>query len=106
MAAEALKRHDSPCSGRYFDSCDPAGYGRVAVAQRGRYTSPPASTSVEIAGKKISVDYYAPSTHGRKVMGGLVPYGTVWCRLAPITATKITTRSPAVQMGRPESSQR
>jgi hypothetical protein len=69
----------------------------VAVAQRGRYTSPPTSTSVEIAGKKITVDYYAPSAHGRKIMGALVPYGTVWCTGANY-ATKITTEAP-LQIG-------
>jgi hypothetical protein len=63
-----------------------------ASAQRSRYTSPPADASVVIAGKKITVDYYAPSTHGRKVMGGIVPYGVVWCTGAN-WATKITTES-------------
>ena len=62
----------------------------VAFAQRSRYTSPPASASVAIAGKQISVDYYAPSMHGRKIMGGLVPYNEVWCTGANI-ATGFTT---------------
>ncbi len=57
---------------------------------RSRYTSPPASTAATIGGKKISVEYYAPSMHGRKIMGGLVPYGEVWCTGAN-WATKITT---------------
>ncbi len=71
--------------------------GAVAFAQlpvtHGRYTSPPATASVQIGGKKISVDYYAPSMHGRKVMGGLVPFGEVWCTGANY-ATKITTDAP------------
>ena len=58
-----------------------------------KYTSPPAQSSVTVAGKKITVDYYAPSMHGRKVMGGLVPFGIVWCTGANI-ATKITTEAP------------
>jgi hypothetical protein len=29
-------------------------------------------------GKKITVDYGAPSVRGRTIMGGLVPYGKVW----------------------------
>ncbi len=65
-----------------------AGLAMTAVAQR--YTSPPADTSVTIEGKHIKVDYYAPSAHGRKIMGGLVPYGEVWCTGAN-WATKITT---------------
>jgi hypothetical protein len=60
--------------------------------QRSRYTSPQAESAVTIAGKKISVEYYAPSAHGRKVMGGLVPYGQVWCTGAN-WATKITTEA-------------
>jgi hypothetical protein len=75
----------------------------VAPAQvppaRGKsgFTSPPASTSVEVEGKKISVEYYAPSMHGRKIMGALVPFGTVWCTGANY-ATKITTDGD-LQMG-------
>jgi hypothetical protein len=69
----------------------------VAFAQfpapHGKYTSPPAAASVQIAGKRISVDYYAPSMHGRTVMGGLVPFGQVWCTGANY-ATKITTEAP------------
>jgi Protein of unknown function (DUF2911) len=60
--------------------------------QRSPYTSPQADSAVTIAGKKISVEYYAPSAHGRKVMGGLVPYGQVWCTGAN-WATKITTEA-------------
>jgi len=60
--------------------------------QRSRYTSPQADSSVTIAGKKISVEYYAPSAHGRKIMGALVPYGQVWCTGAN-WATKITTEA-------------
>jgi len=69
--------------------------GRPAHAQR--YTSPPANVSTTIAGKKISVDYYAPSMHGRKVMGGLVPFDRVWCTGANY-ATAITSEAP-LEMG-------
>src|SRR6202051_2956100 len=61
------------------------------------YTSPPATVAATIAGKQISIDYYAPSMHGRKVMGGLVPFGEVWCTGAN-WATKITTEGN-LQMG-------
>lgn len=57
-----------------------------------RYTSPPASVTTTIAGKKIGIEYYAPSAHGRKIMGGLVPFGEVWCTGAN-WATKITTEA-------------
>jgi len=50
-----------------------------AQFQRRPVLSPPTSTSVTIDGKTIKIDYGAPSARGRKVMGGLVPYGEVWC---------------------------
>ena len=62
-----------------------------------RYTSPPATASITIAGKEISIEYYAPSMHGRKIMGGLVPFGQVWCTGAN-WATKITSDAD-LQMG-------
>jgi Protein of unknown function (DUF2911) len=40
--------------------------------------SPPAETSVAIAGKTIRIKYSAPSMRGRKIFGGLEPYGRVW----------------------------
>ena len=61
------------------------------VAAQG-FTSPPADTSIAIAGKKIHISYYAPSMHGRKIMGGLVPYGVVWCTGANY-ATQIDTEA-------------
>lgn len=57
-----------------------------------RFTSPAEQVSATIAGKKITIDYYAPSMHGRKIMGGLVPYGEVWCTGANY-ATAITTEA-------------
>src|SRR5580693_6019595 len=70
-----------------------AGFAALALAATAsaqRYISPPASASAVIDGDHISIDYYAPSMHGRKVMGGLVPYDEVWCTGAN-WATKITT---------------
>jgi hypothetical protein len=61
-----------------------------ASAQRSRYTSPKEDTAASVGGANISVEYYAPAMHGRKVMGGLVPYGQVWCTGAN-WATKLTT---------------
>ena len=49
-----------------------------AATAFGQYNSPPADTSVTIGGKKISITYHAPSMHGRKIFGGLEPYGKVW----------------------------
>ena len=69
----------------------------VLFAQHSKYTSPEEHASAHIGAAKISVDYYAPSMHGRKVMGGLVPYGKVWCTGANI-ATAITTNAD-LQLG-------
>ena len=65
---------------------------QIAHAQFGfsRYHSPRASATLTINGKAIRIDYYAPSMHGRKIMGDLVPFGEVWCTGAN-WATQITT---------------
>jgi hypothetical protein len=60
--------------------------------ERSKYTSPPANVTATIAGDPIRIEYYAPSMHGRKIMGGLVPFGVVWCTGAN-WATKITTEA-------------
>lgn len=60
-----------------------------------RYHSPPASATATIGGKVIRVDYYAPSMHGRKIMGQVVPFGEVWCTGAN-WATQITTPADLV----------
>src|ERR1700733_297995 len=62
-----------------------------------RYTSPLAQISAVVGGKKINVEYYAPSMHGRKVMGGVVPFGQVWCTGANY-ATAVTADA-GLQMG-------
>jgi hypothetical protein len=62
-----------------------------------RYTSPPASTSVTIAGKRLRIDYYTPSMHGRKIMGFLVPFDAVWATGANY-ATSLRTEAD-IQIG-------
>ena len=69
--------------------------GAVAWASSAQFgasglASPPASVAATIAGKRISIEYYAPSMRGRKIMGELVPFGEVWSTGAN-WATKITT---------------
>src|SRR3954469_11083001 len=68
-----------------------AGLARLSQGQGfSRFSSGSASASVTIAGKKIDIMYYAPQMRGRKIMGGLVPYGEVWCTGAN-WATTITS---------------
>lgn len=52
--------------------------------------SPPAKAEGTIGGKKITVDYSAPSKRNRKIMGELVPYGKVW-RTGANAATTLKT---------------
>jgi hypothetical protein len=54
--------------------------------------SPPAKASCALAdGKSISVDYSSPRAKGRKIFGGLVPYGEVWRAGANEATTFVTT---------------
>src|SRR5258708_6132971 len=48
------------------------------AADKPKPLSPPAHAEGMVAGKKIAIDYSAPSKRGRVIMGGLVPYGSVW----------------------------
>lgn len=58
---------------------------------RGRVLSP--RDTVELAlssGRRIYVDYGRPSMRGRRIMGGLVPYGRVWRTGANAATTLVT----------------
>ena len=53
----------------------------LAAAQqdKSKRPSPPAQTECKFSdGKTITVDYSSPRMKGRKIFGGLVPYGEVW----------------------------
>lgn len=52
--------------------------------------SPPGTAQVTLKGQTITVDYSRPFMRGRKIMGGLVPYGKVW-RTGANEATTLTT---------------
>jgi DUF2911 family protein len=52
--------------------------------------SPPGTAEVKLKGKKVTIDYSRPSARGRKVMGGVVPYGEVW-RTGANEATTLKT---------------
>ena len=54
--------------------------------------SPPARTSVTVGGKKLTIAYSSPSIRGRKIMGGLVPYGN-WWRTGADNATTFQTEA-------------
>ena len=54
--------------------------------------SPHESTSGVIAGKTITIEYGRPYQKGRKIYGGLVPFGKVW-RTGADEATTLTTEA-------------
>ena len=68
----------------------------VAILAVGAYAqqqpaSPPGTASVSFAdGKTVTIDYSRPSMRGRKIFGGLVPYGQVW-RTGANAATSLKT---------------
>ncbi|MCV9388969.1 DUF2911 domain-containing protein [Reichenbachiella ulvae] len=51
---------------------------QLSYAQEAPKASPFKSTSAEVNGKTVTIEYSAPSKKDRKIWGGLVPYGKVW----------------------------
>lgn len=74
------------------------GAGSV-LAQDKKMPSPPASAEGTIGGVKVKIDYHQPSARGRKIMGGLVPYGDVW-RTGANNTTSIEFSAPVKLEGK------
>jgi hypothetical protein len=54
--------------------------------------SPPAASNCDLpGGKSVAADYSRPQMKGRKIFGGLVPYGQVWRAGANEATTFVTT---------------
>ena len=63
-----------------------------AQADKAARPSPAAkATCTPADGKTITVDYSSPRAKGRKIYGGLVPYGEVWRTGANEATTFVTT---------------
>jgi hypothetical protein len=63
-----------------------------AQKDKGSRPSPAAKTSCALTdGKTVTVDYSSPRAKGRKVYGGLVPFGDVWRAGANEATTFVTT---------------
>src|SRR5437016_13702011 len=65
----------------------------IAVAQqdKSKRPSPPGSAECKFPdGKTIKVDYSSPRAKGRKIFGGLVPYGGVWRTATNAASTLVT----------------
>ncbi|HXM20707.1 MAG TPA: DUF2911 domain-containing protein [Terriglobales bacterium] len=51
----------------------------ASCQDKSKRPSPPAQAQCKFSdGKTITIDYSSPRAKGRKVFGGLVPYGEVW----------------------------
>ncbi|MFN7258605.1 MAG: DUF2911 domain-containing protein, partial [Cyclobacteriaceae bacterium] len=48
------------------------------IAQDKKMPSPPAKATGAIDGVTVTIDYHQPSARGRKMLGGINPYGEVW----------------------------
>ncbi|CAN5420179.1 DUF2911 domain-containing protein [soil metagenome] len=59
----------------------------ATVAAMAQKPSPAAKAEGTIDGVKVTIEYSQPSAKGRKVMGGLVPFGEVWRTGANETTT-------------------
>ena len=68
------------------------GGGGTAVAQDKR-ASPHETIELLLNGKKVTISYGRPSMKGRKIVGGLVPFGQVW-RTGADEATLLITQKP------------
>lgn len=64
-----------PASPQDFSGCY---LQNASVEQAGQRPSPLGETSFTLGGQEAKLCYGRPSARGRKIMGGLVPYGTPW----------------------------
>jgi hypothetical protein len=63
----------------------------LASCQEKSKPSPPAQTQCKFSdGKTITINYSSPRAKGRKIFGGLVPYGEVWRTGANEATTFVT----------------
>jgi len=68
------------------------GLAILGVVRAQNKPSPPAKATCDLGtGKSITVDYSSPRAKGRKIFGGLVPYGEVWRAGANEATTFVTT---------------
>jgi hypothetical protein len=74
-------------------------FATLATAQQDKAArpSPPAKATCSVGDATINLDYSSPRAKGRKIFGGIVPYGQEW-RLGANEATTFVT-SAAVTVG-------
>jgi hypothetical protein len=62
-------------------------FSASAIAQDKKMPSPPAKATGTADGVAVTIDYHQPSARGRKMLGGINPYGEVWRTGANATTT-------------------
>jgi hypothetical protein len=74
-------------------------FAQMGGGDKSKRPSPPASASCDLgAGTTITTDYSSPRMKGRKIYGGLVPYGEVWRTGANEATTFVTSGDIMVGM--------
>src|SRR6266849_1172062 len=69
-----------------------AGVALLARQDKSSRPSPPAKAECKLSdGKTVTIDYSSPRAKGRKIFGGLVPYGQIWRAGANEATTFVTT---------------
>jgi len=64
----------------------------LAQQDKSKRPSPPATATFDLGGgKSVTIDYSSPRAKGRKIYGGLVPFGQVWRTGANEATTFVTT---------------
>lgn len=64
--------------------------GLASLSHAADRASPHDTVSIDLGGHKVTITYGRPYMKGRKIMGGLVPYGQVW-RTGADEATTLET---------------
>jgi len=74
-------------------------FAQMGGGDKSKRPSPPASASCDLgSGKAVKTDYSSPRMKGRKIYGGLVPYGEVWRTGANEATTFVTSGDIMVGM--------
>ena len=75
------------------------GLSSLTLSAQDKPASPKAEASGSLGASKVKIVYSQPSARGRKIMGGLVPYGEVW-RTGANEATTIEFDAPVKVEGK------
>jgi len=74
-----------------------SGFSFAQGKDKSKRPSPPANAQCKFSdGKTVTVDYSSPRMKGRKIYGGLVPYGEVWRTGANEATTFVPTADVTV----------